>query len=150
MKATTICTILLATGTALAVPTKRAEKAVTISGLYASQTDKSGFVSFILDDPNYDEETGANVSWDRPGNPLTDSRTSDGAYFIHFPGGVNDISVFTMQLERVKGPESFSVSINDNGNGSAPGTKWKCVTAVGSVVSKKCHYDGNVTVVPSA
>lgn len=164
MKATTICSLLFAASTALAVPTKRAGEDVTISGLYASQTAETGFVTFILVDPNYNDTTGANIAWysslspplysmiiltdmarDIPGQPLTDSRTVDGNYFVHFPGGVNDISVFNLDVVRVKGPEEFSITLNDNGNGAAPGTKWLCVTATGSEVSKKCHYNGNIT-----
>ena len=63
MKATTICSFLLAAGTALAMPAKRAEKAITISDLFASQTDQQGYLTFKLNDPNYNDVTGANVIW---------------------------------------------------------------------------------------
>jgi hypothetical protein len=63
MKTTTIYSILLVTGTALAVPTTRGGKVVTISGLSASQTTQNGFITFKLNDPNYHDETVANVIW---------------------------------------------------------------------------------------
>ena len=62
MKTTAICSFLAA-GTALAMPATRAEKAITISGLFASQTDQNGYVTFNLNDPNYNDVTGANVIW---------------------------------------------------------------------------------------
>lgn len=64
MKATTIGTLLLAAGTALAVPGKRAQKAVAISGFSASQNDQQGFVTFSFSDPNYNKAPiDANVLW---------------------------------------------------------------------------------------
>ncbi|KAE8383442.1 hypothetical protein BDV26DRAFT_251749 [Aspergillus bertholletiae] len=150
MKATTIGSFLLAASIAAAMPAKRTEQALTISGLYASQTDEKGFISFNLDDPNYNDTTGANVEWDRPGFPLTDSRTSDGNYFVQFPGGVSDISVFIFQLQRVKGNEKVTFTLNDNGSGHAPGTKWLCVTATGTETTKKCRYNGDLILTPEA
>ncbi|GAB1199627.1 hypothetical protein APSETT444_008984 [Aspergillus pseudonomiae] len=144
MKTTAICSFLAA-GTALAMPATRAEKAITISGLFASQTDQNGYVTFNLNDPNYNDVTGANVIWDRPGNPIAGARTSDAAYYVQFPGGVNDISVFILQLQRVNSTETVSFTLNDNGSGHAPGTKWLCNTETGTVTSKKCHYDGVIT-----
>lgn len=165
MKTTTVYSILLAAGTALAVPATRGAEVVTISGLRASQTEQTGYVTFHLNDPNYQVETLANVIWyaslssphvrrltkmarDRPGNPQENSRTNDEAYHVHFPGGVKDISAFDLQLERVNGTEKFSVCINDNRNGQD--TKWICGTASGVEMSKKCHYDGDITVTPSS
>lgn len=66
MKTTAICSLLLAASTALAVPAKRAEEAVTISGLWASETSETADVQFILVDPNYNDTTGANLSWYAP------------------------------------------------------------------------------------
>ena len=64
MKATTIGTLLLAAGTALAVPGKRAQKDVAISAFSASQNDQQGFVTFSLSDPNYNKAPiNANVIW---------------------------------------------------------------------------------------
>lgn len=63
MKTTTIYSILLVTGTALAVPARRGYEVVTISGLRASQTDQMGYVTFKLNDPNYHDETVGNVIW---------------------------------------------------------------------------------------
>ncbi|KAE8419597.1 hypothetical protein BDV36DRAFT_251281 [Aspergillus pseudocaelatus] len=145
MKATTICSFLLAAGTALAMPAKRAEKAITISGLFASQIDQQGYITFKLNDPNFNDVTGANVIWDRPGSPVEGARTSDAAYYVQFPGGVNDISVFTLQLQRVNGTEKVSFTLNDNGSGHAPGTKWLCNTETKTQTVKQCHYDGDIT-----
>ncbi|KAB8275945.1 hypothetical protein F9C07_2281384 [Aspergillus flavus] len=146
MKATTICSFLLATGTALAMPAKRAEQTITISELFASQTDQNGYVTFKLDDPNYNDVTGANVIWRRPGNPIEGARTSDAAYYVQFPGGVNDISVFILQLQRVNSTEKVSFTLNDNGSGHAPGTKWHCnSTESGTQTVKKCNYDGVIS-----
>ncbi|KAE8381145.1 hypothetical protein BDV26DRAFT_289643 [Aspergillus bertholletiae] len=142
MKTTAICSMLLAASTVLAMPAQQAEKAITISGLFASQTAQNGYVSFTLNDPNYNDVTGANVIWDRPGSPIAGARTSDSNYYVQFPGGVNDISVFTLQLQRVNGAETVSFTLNDNGSGHAPGTKWLCTT---ETASKKCHYDGDIT-----
>jgi hypothetical protein len=61
MKATTICSLLLAVGSAIAAQAKRTEQAITISGPTASQTNQQGFTTFTLKDPNYDDSTGANV-----------------------------------------------------------------------------------------
>ncbi|KAJ5626301.1 hypothetical protein N7510_002610 [Penicillium lagena] len=149
MKTTIIYSMLLVAGTALAVPATRGDKVVTISELRASQTDQTGYVTFKLNDPNYHDATVANVIWDRPGNPQANSRTNDGAYLVHFPGGVKDISAFDLQLQRVKGTEDFSVTVNDKGKGGAQDTKWICSTAKGPEKSKKCHYDGDITLVPS-
>lgn len=90
------------------------------------------------------------VARDRPGNPQVNSRTNDGAYHVHFPGGVKDISAFDLQLQRVKGTEKFSVSVNDNTHGGTQDTKWICGTAKGVEKSKKCHYDGDITITPSS
>ncbi|GMG02118.1 unnamed protein product [Aspergillus oryzae var. brunneus] len=133
MKATTICSFLLATGTALAMPAKRAKQTITISELFASQTDQNGYVTFKLDDPNYNDVTGANV-------------ICDAAYYVQFPGGVNDISVFILQLQRVNSTEKVSFTLNDNGSGHAPGTKWHCnSTESGTQTVKKCNYDGVIS-----
>ncbi|KAF7157640.1 hypothetical protein CNMCM5623_002014 [Aspergillus felis] len=150
MKATTICSLLLAVGSAIAAPAKRTEQALTISGLTASQTSQQGYITFTLKDPNYDDSTGANVIWDRPGSPVAGARTSDGAYYVKFPGGVKDIAVFTLEVQRVKGTETVSVTLNDNGNGSAPGTKWSCTSTNDSVagIIEKCTYDGDITLTP--
>ncbi|RHZ66776.1 uncharacterized protein CDV56_109359 [Aspergillus thermomutatus] len=150
MKATTICSLLLAAGSAIAAPAKRTEQAITISGLTASQTDQQGYITFSLKDPNYDDSTGANVIWHRPGSPIAGARTSDGSYYVNFPGGVNDIAVFTLEVQRVKGTETVSVTLNDNGNGSAPGTKWSCTSTKDTVEGtvEKCTYDGDITLTP--
>jgi hypothetical protein len=63
MKATTICSLLLAVGSAIAAQARRTEQAITISGLTASQTNQQGLITFTLKDPNYDDSTGANVIW---------------------------------------------------------------------------------------
>ncbi|RHZ70190.1 hypothetical protein CDV55_106679 [Aspergillus turcosus] len=153
MKATTICSLLLAAGSAIAAPAKRTEQAITISGLTASQTDQQGYITFTLKDPNYDDSTGANVIWNRPGSPGAGAYTiytSDRAYYVNFPGGVNDIAVFTLEVQRVKGSETVSVTLNDNGNGSAPGTKWSCTSTDDTVEGtvEKCTYDGDITLTP--
>ncbi|GIK05480.1 hypothetical protein Aspvir_009592 [Aspergillus viridinutans] len=150
MKATAICSLLLAVGSAIAAPAKRTEQAITISGLSAFQTNQQGYITFTLKDPNYDDSTGANVIWRRPGSPVAGARTSDGAYYVNFPGGVNDIAVFTLGVQRVKGTEAVSVTLNDNGNGSAPGTKWSCTSTNDSVegILEKCTYDGDITLTP--
>ncbi|EAL86337.1 uncharacterized protein AFUA_3G00550 [Aspergillus fumigatus Af293] len=150
MKVSTIFSVVLAAGSAIAVPGKRAGQAITISDLKASQVDQQGYITFALKDPNYDDSTGANVIWHRPGNPVSGTRTSDGAYYVNFPGGVNDIAVFTLEVQRVKGTETVSVTLNDNGNGSAPGSKWSCTSTSGSVMGtvKKCAYDGDITLTP--
>ncbi|KAJ5612133.1 hypothetical protein N7510_005327 [Penicillium lagena] len=117
------------TGTALAVPTTRGDKVVTISGLSASQNDQMGFITFNLNDPNYHDQTIANVIWDRPGNPQEKATTNDLAYHVHFPDGVKDISAFDFQLQRVNSTEKISVSVNDNRNSCTQATKWICGTA---------------------
>jgi hypothetical protein len=63
MKATTIYSLLLAAGSAIAAPAKRTEQPITISSLSAFQTDQQGYITFTLNDPNYDDSTGANVTW---------------------------------------------------------------------------------------
>ncbi|KAF4156654.1 hypothetical protein CNMCM8927_007749 [Aspergillus lentulus] len=132
MKAANICSLLLAVGSAIAAPSKRTQQAITISGLSASQTGH------------------ANVIWHRPGSPVAGTRTNDGAYYVNFPGGVNDIAVFTLEVQRVKGTETVSVTLNDNGNGSAPGTKWSCTSTNDSVdgIVEESAYDGDVTLTP--
>ncbi|EAW16769.1 uncharacterized protein NFIA_001160 [Aspergillus fischeri NRRL 181] len=150
MKVSTICSLLLAAGSTIAAPAKRTEQAISISGLSASQTDQQGYIAFTLKDPNYDDSTGANVIWHRPGSPVSGARTSDGAYYVNFPGGVNDIAVFTLEVQRVKSTETVSVTLNGNGNGSASGTKWSCTSANDSVGGpvEKCAYDGDITLTP--
>lgn len=86
----------------------------------------------------------------RPGSPAAGAYTSDRAYYINFPGGLNDIAVFTLEVQRVKGTETVSVTLNDNGNGSAPGTKWLCTSTNDTVEGtvEKCTYDGDITLTP--
>lgn len=167
MKAANICSFLLAVGSAIAAPSKRTQQAITVSGLGASQTGEQGYITFNLKDPNYDDSTSANVIWyihrpssfntcsnrhgrHRPGSPVAGTRTNDGAYYVNFPGGVNDIAVFTLEVQRVKGTETVSVTLNDNGNGSAPGTKWSCTSTNDSVegIVEECAYDGDITLTP--
>ncbi|KAJ5226266.1 hypothetical protein N7468_007491 [Penicillium chermesinum] len=149
MKTAEFIPLLLVAGSAVAAPSSKVSEAVTISGLSADQTNTTGWIEFILDDPNYQDVTGANIQWSIPGQPLADSRTEDGNYYVEFPGGVNDIGVFDLVITRVKGPEQISYTLNDNKNGGAPGSKWECITSVGSVTTEKCYYHGNITVVPS-
>ncbi|RAL01466.1 uncharacterized protein BO80DRAFT_59061 [Aspergillus ibericus CBS 121593] len=146
MKAHTICSLLMAVSTALAVPAKRAEEAVTISGLWASETSETADVQFILVDANYDDTTDASLSWERPGPPVTDSRTEDGNYWVDFPGGVSNITSFTLAITRVKGPEIVEVTVNANETGSL----WTCQTSIGSMVTTECRYSGNITVYPTS
>ncbi|KAL4781255.1 hypothetical protein BJX76DRAFT_335953 [Aspergillus varians] len=150
MKTATILSILLATGSSLAMPAKRAGQAATISDLFASQTSQNGYVTFAFNDPNKNDNTGANVVWDRPGKPRNDSRTADAAYYVRFPGGVTDISLFNLLIERVDGSEQFSIAISDNGNGGAPGTKWSCDGESGVDESKHCHYNGTISLTPAS
>lgn len=63
MKVSNIYSVVLAAGSAIAVPGKRAGQAITISDLKASQVDQQGYITFALKDPNYDDSTGANVIW---------------------------------------------------------------------------------------
>ncbi|KAE8401272.1 hypothetical protein BDV37DRAFT_285829 [Aspergillus pseudonomiae] len=145
MKATTIGTLLLAAGTALAVPGKRAQKDVVISAFSASQNDQQGFVTFSLSDPNYNKAPiNANVIWERPGNPPSNARTGDGAYLVRFPEGVDDISTFTLQVQRVNGTSGFSLTVDD----AAEDTNWHCHDVDGSQNGKKCHFNGNIVFSP--
>lgn len=63
MKAATIFSLCLAATGALAVPTKRAGQAVTITGLKATYSDQQGSVQFSLWDPNYSDSTSASLTW---------------------------------------------------------------------------------------
>ncbi|KAJ5818028.1 hypothetical protein N7474_003619 [Penicillium riverlandense] len=87
---------------------------------------------------------------DRPGNPQVNARTDDGAFHVHFPGGVKGISAFDLQLQRAKGTEKFSVTVNDNRNDDTQDSKWICGPAKGPEKSKKCHYDGDIILNPSS
>ncbi|KAE8416684.1 hypothetical protein BDV36DRAFT_199205 [Aspergillus pseudocaelatus] len=145
MKATTIGTLLLAAGTALAVPGKRAQKDVAISGFSASQNDQQGFVTFSFSDPNYNKAPiDANVLWQRPGNPPSNARTSDGAYLVQFPDGVDDISTFTLQVQRENSTAKVSLTVDD----AAKDTNWNCSNVNGTENGKKCHYNGNIVFTP--
>ncbi|OGM47626.1 hypothetical protein ABOM_004168 [Aspergillus bombycis] len=145
MKATTIGTLLLAAGTALAVPGKRAQKAVAISAFSASQNDQQGFVTFSFSDPNYNKAPiNANVIWERPGNPPSNARTGDGAYLVQFPDGVDDISTFTLQVQRVNGTSRASLTVDD----AEEDTNWHCHDVDGTENGKKCHYNGNIVFTP--
>lgn len=81
---------------------------------------------------------------ERPGPPVTDSRTEDGNYWVDFPGGVTNISAFTLAITRTDGPEVIEVTVNAN----ATGSPWSCITVTGTVVTTECHYSGNITVFP--
>ncbi|PYI07417.1 hypothetical protein BO78DRAFT_341534 [Aspergillus sclerotiicarbonarius CBS 121057] len=142
MKATTICSLLMAASTVLAVPAKRDREPVTISGLWASETNETAAVQFILVDPNYNDTTGADVSWERPGPPVTDSTTEDGNYWVDFPGGVSNITSFILAITRIRGPEVIEVSVDTE----AAGTSWSCHTSIGSLVTTECRYTNNITV----
>ncbi|PWY65010.1 hypothetical protein BO94DRAFT_540905 [Aspergillus sclerotioniger CBS 115572] len=81
---------------------------------------------------------------ERPGPPVTDSRTEDGNYWVVFPGGVTNISTFTLAITRTNGPEVIEVTVN----ATATGSLWSCVTETGTVVTTECHYSGKISAFP--
>ncbi|KAJ5584777.1 uncharacterized protein N7459_004577 [Penicillium hispanicum] len=147
MKTAAVFSVLLAATTSLAAPAKRADQPVTISGLWASLGKEHGSVQLSLEDPNFNDSTSATIDWNRPGVPPTDSRTADGNYYVHFPDAgtdITDLSRLSIQLERVKGPESISFTVYNEANDS----KWTCYGVNGTDVTQECRFIGEGFSVP--
>ena len=81
---------------------------------------------------------------ERPGNPPSNARTSDGAYLVQFPDGVDDISTFTLQVQRENSTSKVSLTVDD----AAEDTNWNCSNVNGTKNGKKCHYNGNIVFTP--
>ncbi|CAI7587854.1 unnamed protein product [Penicillium manginii] len=143
MKAAIISSLYLAATGALAVPTKRAGQAVTITGLKATYSDQQGSVQFSLWDPNYSDSTSASLNWDRPGQPPAESWSADHNYVVKFPNGVNyeQPTWLSFVIKRTGGVEEIDVALGSNADAS----QWGCHKEEGTQV---CIFTGDLIVTP--
>lgn len=169
MKFLALTLVAVSSALAAPTTAAKRSSALKITDFWANASRASGTTNMhlVLTDPNYpdDTPTDCNVIWFVPslallisrecrskdtdersirrsfGNsPDANARCLGGNYYIRFPDGGQDISQWSIELERVEGPIPVkgTVVLNDETEGS----KWKCGPTENPGVTERCNYEG--------
>ncbi|KAJ5619863.1 hypothetical protein N7510_003847 [Penicillium lagena] len=137
MKTFSILALLLATSRTFAAQSrqKTSHQPLQLTQIHANQSTYTGHLRFTLHDPNTKEKpTGCKLEWNKLAPVEIQPKCDDGQWGFSSPSGIENITDFTLQLERIShGPsEKGQVELKAGQNG------WQCQKNPPSGVEEEC------------